>query len=258
MTTVEGSSTDLESIVSNGNRPAPSGADRAVDPADAGSVLGGGGGAQPLGGGPRLASVDDRWFIGGAGSVRDQAGAGSVRDQAGAGSVRDQAGAGSVRDQAGAGSVRDQAGAGSVRDQAGAGSVHSGARSIENDDQPVDNNDVRRSFRREIGRPIFDNSRPVITGKKITNRTWIKRKKMTHLSFSERAVWGTVVTINRAKHYAFIRRCGKMMTIQMLFYFICHIDGATVVQTIYSFEKFRSSATSTRRNSFCRILVNSM
>ena len=213
MTTVEGSSTDLESIVSNGNRPAPSGADRAVDPADAGSVLGGGGGAQPLGGGPRLASVDDRWFIGGAGSVRDQA---------------------------------------------GAGSVHSGARSIENDDQPVDNDDVRRSFRREIGRPIFDNSRPVITGKKITNRTWTKRKKITHLSFSERAVWGTVVTINRAKHYGFIRRCGKMMTIQMLFYFICHIDGATVVQTIYSFEKFRSSATSTRRNSFCRILVNSM
>ena len=144
MTTVEGSSTDLESIVSNDNRPAPSGADRAVDPADAGSVLGGGGG--------RLASVDDR-------------------------------------------------------------SVHSGARSIENDDQPVDNNDVRRSFRREIGRPIFDNSRPVIIGKKITNRTWTKRKKMTYLSFSERAIRGTVVTINRAKHYAFIRRCGKIMEI---------------------------------------------
>ena len=50
MTTVEGSSTGLESIVSNNNRPASSGADRAVDPADAGSVLGGGG---------RLASVDD-------------------------------------------------------------------------------------------------------------------------------------------------------------------------------------------------------
>ena len=57
MTTVEGSSTDLESIVSNDNRPAPSGADRAVDPTDAGSVVGGGGGGgdgggvQPLGGG---------------------------------------------------------------------------------------------------------------------------------------------------------------------------------------------------------------
>ena len=134
MTTVEGSSTDLESIVSNDNIPAPSGADRAVDPADAGSVLGGGGGAQPLGGGVRLASVNDRSFIGGAGSVRDQA---------------------------------------------GAGSVHSGARSIENDDQPVYSNDVRRSFRREIGQPFFDNSRPVIIGKKITNRTWTKRKKMT-------------------------------------------------------------------------------
>ena len=159
---------DLESVVSNDNRRAPSGADRAVDPADAGSVLGGGGGAQPLGGGGRLASVDDRSFIGGAGSVRDQA---------------------------------------------GAGSVHSSARSIENDDQPVDNNDVRRSFRREIGRPIFDNSRPVIIGKKITNRTWTKRKKMTYLSFSERAIRGTIVTINRAKHYAFIRRCGKTMEI---------------------------------------------
>ena len=163
MTTVEGSSTDLESIVSDDNRPAPSDADRAVDPADAGSVLGGGGGAQPLGGGRLLASVDDRSSIGGSGSVRDQA---------------------------------------------GAGSVHSGARSIANDD-----NDVRRSFRREIGRPIFDNSRPVIIAKKITNRTWIKRKKVTHLSFSERAVWGTVVTINRTKHYAYIRRCGKMMKI---------------------------------------------
>ena len=139
MTTVEGSSTDLESIISNANRPAPSGADRAVDPADAGSVLGGGGGAQPLGGGVRLASVDDRSFIGGAGSVRGQT---------------------------------------------GAGSLHSGARSIENDDQHVDNNDVRRLFRREIGRPIFDNSRPVITGKKITNQTWKKRKKMTLFFFS--------------------------------------------------------------------------
>ena len=125
MTTVEESSTDLESTVSNDNRPAPSGADRAVDPADAGSVLGGGGGAQPLGGGGRLASVDDRSFIGGAGSVRDQA---------------------------------------------GTGSVHSGgARSIENDDQSIDNYDVRRLFRREMGRPIFDNSRPVIIGKKIRN-----------------------------------------------------------------------------------------
>lgn len=152
MTTVEGSSTDLESIVSNDNRnrPAPSGADRAVDPADAGSVLGGGGGAQPLGGGGRLASVDDRSFIGGAGSVRGQAGGGSVRGQGGAGSVRGQA---------------------------GAGSVHSGARSIENDDQPVDDNDVRRSFRREIGRPIFDNSRPVITGKKNQKSNMDKTKE---------------------------------------------------------------------------------
>ena len=127
MTTVEGPSTDLESIVSNDNISASCGADRAVDPADAGSVLGGGGaGAQPLGGDGRLVSVDDRPFIGGADSVRDRA---------------------------------------------GAGSIHSGPRSIMNDDQPVDNNDVRRSFRREIGRPIFDNSRPVIVGKKITHRT---------------------------------------------------------------------------------------
>jgi hypothetical protein len=132
MTTVEESSTDLESVVSNDNRRAPSGADRAVDPDDAGSVLGGGGGAQPLGGGGRLASVDDRSFIGGAGSVREQA---------------------------------------------GAGSVHSVARSIENADQPVANSDVRRLFHREVGRPIFDNSRQVITGKKITNRTWINERK---------------------------------------------------------------------------------
>lgn len=104
MTTVEGPSTDVESIVSNDNRSVSCGADRAVDPAVARSVLGGGGGgAQPLGGDGR--------------------------------------------------------------------SVHSGPRSIMSDDQPVDNNDVRRSFRREIGRPIFDNSRPVIVGKKITNRT---------------------------------------------------------------------------------------
>ena len=136
---MEESSTDLESIVSNDNRPAPSGADRAVDPAAAGSVVGGSDG--------------------------------------------------------------------------GARSMSDGGRSVENDDQPVDNNDVRRSFRREIGRPIFDNSRPVITGKKITNRTWKKRKKMTYLSFSERAIRGTIVTINRAKHYAFIRRRGKMMKI---------------------------------------------
>ena len=160
MTTVEGSTTDLESIVSNDNRSASCGADRAVDPADDGLVLGGGG-AQPLVGDGRLVSVDDRSFIGGAGSVRDQA---------------------------------------------GAGLVHGGPRSIMNDDQPVDNNDIRRSFRREIGRPIFDNSRPVIIGKKITNRTWTKRKKMTYPSFSERAIRGTIVSINRAKHYAFIRR----------------------------------------------------
>ena len=159
MTTVEGPSTDLESIVSNDNISASCGADRAVDPADAGSVLGGGGaGAQPLGGDGRLVSVDDRPFIGGADSVRDQAGARLVHS-----------GAGSVHGLAGAGSIHG--GAGSIRDQAGAGSVHSGPRSIMNDDQPVDNNDVRRSFRREIGRPIFDNSRPVIVGKKITHRT---------------------------------------------------------------------------------------
>ena len=36
---MQGSSTDLESIVSNDNRPAPSGADRAVDPADADQSL---------------------------------------------------------------------------------------------------------------------------------------------------------------------------------------------------------------------------
>lgn len=143
MTTVEGPSTDLESIVSNDNISASCGADRAVDPADAGSVLGGGGaGAQPLGGDGRLVSVDDRPFIGGADSVRDQAGARLVHS-----------------------------GAGSVHGEAGAESIHSGPRSIMNDDQPVDNNDVRRSFRREIGRPIFDNSRPVIVGKKITHRT---------------------------------------------------------------------------------------
>jgi hypothetical protein len=147
MTMVEGSSTDLESIVSNDNRPAFSGADRAFDPADVGSVLGGGaqplggdggGGVQPLDGGGRSASINDRSFIGGAGSVRDQA---------------------------------------------GAGSVYSGSRSIENDDQSVGNNDVRRSFRREIGRPIFDKSRPMIIGEKITNRTWTKRKKMTLVFF---------------------------------------------------------------------------
>jgi hypothetical protein len=59
MVTEGGSSVDLESIDSNDNRPACSGADRAVDPADAGSVIGGGvqplggggGGVQPLGGG---------------------------------------------------------------------------------------------------------------------------------------------------------------------------------------------------------------
>ena len=84
---------------------------------------------------------------------------------------------------------------------------------MENENQPVANSDVRRLFHREIGRPIFDNSRPVITGKKITNQTYIKQKKMTYLSFSERAIRGTIVTINRAKHYAFIRRCGKIMVI---------------------------------------------
>ena len=148
MVTEGGSSTDLEPIDSNDNRPACSGADRAVDPSDAGSVVGGGDGVQRLGGGD-----------GGARSVSDA------------------------------------------------------DRSMENANQPVANSNARRLFHREIGRPIFDNSRPVITGKKITNRTWIKRKKMTHLSFSERAVWGTVVTINRAKHYAFIRRCDTMMKI---------------------------------------------
>ena len=110
MVTEGGSSVDLESIDSNDNRPACSGADRAVDPADAGSVVGGGGGAR---------------------------------------------------------------------------SMSDGDRSMENANQSVANSDVRRLFHREVGRPIFDNSRPVLTGKKITNRTWIKRKKMTHLSFLE-------------------------------------------------------------------------
>ena len=161
MTTVEGSSTDLESTVSNDNRSASSGADRAFDPADVGSVLGGGG-AQPLGGG------------GGGGGVQP------LGDGGGGGGVQPLGGGGrsaSVNDRSFIG------GAGLVRDQAGAESVHSGARSIENDDQPVDNNDVRRSFRREIGQPFFDNSRPVIIGKKITNRTWTKRKKMTYVFF---------------------------------------------------------------------------
>lgn len=115
MVTVGGSYTDLESIDSNDNRLASNGADQAVDPADAGSVVGGGGG------GARLMS--------------------------------------------------------------------------------------------DGGRSIFNNSRPVIVGKRITNRTWTRRRKMTNLSFSERAVWETVVTVNRGKHYAFIRRCGKMMKI---------------------------------------------
>jgi hypothetical protein len=176
MVTEGGSSKDLESIDSNDNRPACSGADRAIDPADAGSVVSGGGGVQPLGGG--------------GGGVQPLGGGGGDGGGDGGGGVQ-------------------RIGA----DDGGARSMSDGDRRMENANQSVANSDVRRLFHREVGRPIFDNSRPVITGKKITNRTWIKRKKMTHLSFSERAVWGTVVTINRSKQYAFIRRCGKMVKI---------------------------------------------